>query len=444
MMSATARRLLAQHAIEADPSILNLSYALAAEGPLDADAFAWALMRLIDSYPSLGPPLRNGEVVRQIDVSGHTPAERGRIAAVSMACERTTPFELDLPPLLRAVIIRLTRDRHVLLMTFHHAIADSWMLSQYAGFISRSYAAVTAGDQLADVRPADLSRHRDPTARLAAERVALEGTLTGLTRKECDPFPPIRPGALLRWSVALDASAAAALQEAAVAQRITRFSLLAAAVADAVCARANLASLVLGTTVLNRYSSADLAIGEARYQGAIFRARSNAAASPRETGSAVAAAVERMMPYEEQLMCLRAATGGREDIAPAVFVMLDSHPMSALQLAAIAISSVMPAKEPTVAPCRAHSPRCGRIALFMRESGRGSTLNMFAEEGLAAYAQPLFDAVQDNLARSARIAQFSPVLAIPWEAGLARIPAPPVEALSPVCLPARASAEEMV
>lgn len=445
MMSATARRLLAHHAIEADPSVLNLSYALAAEGPLDADAFGWALARLVDSYPSLGPPPRdNLDVVTQIDVSGQTPAERGRIAAMLMARERTTPFDLDSPPLLRATIIRLASDRHVLLMTFHHAIADSWMLSQYGGFISRAYAAVTAGDQLADLSPPDMSRRRDPASRLAAERVVLKEMLAGLTRKECDPFPPARPGVLLRWSVALDASAAASLQTAAVAQRVTRFSLLAAAIADAVCAHLNLESLVLGTTVLNRYSTADLATGEARYQGAIFRARRDALTSPRETGSAAAAAVERMLPYEEQLTCLRAATGGHGDIAPAVFVMLDSHPMAALQLPGIALSAVMPATELAVSPCRAHSPRCGRIAFFMRESRAGATLNMFAEEGLAAQARPLLEAVQANLARSANIAGFASVAALPWEPGLARIPVPPVDALSPVCLSARTSAEETV
>ena len=56
-MSTEARdRLRQMHSELPDPSILNLSYALGLEGPLDVDALAWAFDRIAESFPSLGAP----------------------------------------------------------------------------------------------------------------------------------------------------------------------------------------------------------------------------------------------------------------------------------------------------------------------------------------------------------------------------------------------------
>jgi hypothetical protein len=438
MNSPTAQRLLTQHALENDPSVLNLSYALAAEGGFDAEAFGWALARLLEAYPTLGPPPAEGcNMAHCVDVS--QPSEC--LVGALIARERATPFDLQSPPLMRAVVVRLSSRRHVLLLTFHHAVADSWMLSQYATFVSRAYAAVIAGAPL-PVPPVQGAPARHAGDRLAAEHPALAENLAGLTRAQCDPFPAVAPCALLRWSVALPKACTALLQEFAVAQRVTSFALLSAAVADAVCALCRLDALLLGTAVLNRHSSADLAAGEARYQGAIFRTPRDSMRSLRQSASAAAAAAERTMSYEDQLACARAAVG--EDVAPAVFVMVDRYPMATLKLPDVDTCAVIPEGELSRSPQPAHSPRCGRLAFFWRDAPAGATLNVFAEEGLSSYAQRLLAAVHANLAACARIGDFVPIPAIPWDAGLARVPIPAVDALSPVSLPARARVEEGV
>jgi hypothetical protein len=451
MTAPTAQRLLAQHALEADPSVLNLSYALAAEGAFDGEAFGWALARLVEAYPSLGAPLPDrSDPFACVDVSECAASERARFIGALIARERGTPFDLRSPPLVRAVVVRLSERRHVLLLTFHHAVADSWMLSEYAAFISKAYAAVTAGAPLPVPAAQGAPAQRPVEARLAAERAALAANLAGLTRAQCDPFPATAPGALLRWSVALQEADAAVLQAAAVAQRVTRFALLSAVVADAVCALCDIEALLLGTTVLNRHCGADLAAGEARYQGAIFKASRAGAQSLRRTASAAAAAAERMMSYEEQLACASAIVGGNDGIAPAVFVMLDRHPMATLKLPDVDIRVVVPDGELSCAPRRAHSPRCGRIAFFWRDSPAGATLNLFAEEALANEAEQLLAAVRTsfveraNLVDRAKFGGFAPVPTEPWDDGLASVAIPAVDALSPVSFATPAHAEGRV
>jgi Condensation domain len=435
MISPTAQRLLAQHAIEDDPSVLNLSYALAVEGPFDGEAFGWALARLVDEYPELGVSLlARDDLTKHVDASDRSPLERGRLVRSLISRERMMSFDLALPPLLRAVIVRLSPKRHVLILTFHHAVADSWALSEYAAFISKAYDAVTTGTALLDPVPARQTP-RDLDRRRAAERSALAASLAGLTRAQCDPFPAGRSGALLRWSVALEGAGTAALNAAAIAQRMTSFALLAGTVAEVVCVAYGIDSLLLGTTVLNRHSNADIRAGEARYQGAIFRAPAGGMASLRRTAAAVAAAAERTMPYEEQVTCAGEAMGITESIDPAVFIMSDRHPMTALRLPGIETAVVAPAGEFSQAPHTAHSPRCGRIAFFWRESPAGATLNVFAEESLAACAQWMLADVHAMLAEYARIGELTPICVVPWDVGLTKVLTPPVDALSPVSLP---------
>ena len=54
-------------------------------------------------------------------------AERdGRRSAARARARRARPFDLAHGPLLRAVLLRLAAERHVLLLTMHHVISDGW------------------------------------------------------------------------------------------------------------------------------------------------------------------------------------------------------------------------------------------------------------------------------------------------------------------------------
>ncbi|MYW10304.1 hypothetical protein GT034_18410, partial [Streptomyces sp. SID2563] len=51
-----------------------------------------------------------------------SPAEAERLVDEASA----VPFDLEQGPLLRALLIRLAADDHVLLLVVHHSVSDGW------------------------------------------------------------------------------------------------------------------------------------------------------------------------------------------------------------------------------------------------------------------------------------------------------------------------------
>ncbi len=73
-----------------------------------------------------------------IDVSGSPEAERETEARRIAAEEERTPFDLSKGPLLRARIIKLGAEDHVLLLTMHHIVSDAWSARGFAAGTDRA------------------------------------------------------------------------------------------------------------------------------------------------------------------------------------------------------------------------------------------------------------------------------------------------------------------
>ncbi|MEM7307339.1 MAG: amino acid adenylation domain-containing protein [Planctomycetota bacterium] len=129
------------------------------EGPLDAERLAAALDGLVARHESLRTALveREGaqlDVVQivsttaempleHVDLTSEPAGERDVRAGALAAEEIARPFDLALAPLARALLLRLGPDRHELIVTLHHAVADGWSV----GIILRELAALyRAGD----------------------------------------------------------------------------------------------------------------------------------------------------------------------------------------------------------------------------------------------------------------------------------------------------------
>lgn len=439
LIDTPAQRLLAHHAAAPDPSVLNLCYALALDGPFDTDAFGWALARLVEAYPALGSAAaRDGDGWDVIDGRDLPDHARRSLVEGRLDYERTTPFDLGKPDCVRAAAIRLAADRHVLILNFHHAAADAWLLSRYARLLSQAYASVSGRESAGEPGSRDRTAIRsaaDLEGRRAADSAGLVASLAGLSLRECDPFPAARSATLLRWCAGFDAAFIRALAAAATAERVTVFGLLAGIVAETVCSDYGLPSLLLGTTTMNRNSSIDLAAHDVRYGGAVFRAANGGERPLRRTASAAAAAAERLMSYDEQLVCVARALGRAEPIEPAIFLLSDQYPMTDLRLRGLGVATLVVEASPTELPRPVHSPRCGRIAVFWRTAPGGATLNLFAGQDLEDEAGRLFGAIRQALSARCGPPDAAAPLVLPWEAGLAKTMAPPVDALSPVSLP---------
>ena len=59
--------------------------------------------------------------------------------------EALRPFDLARGPLLRARLLRLCEEEHVLLLTLHHIVADGWSLGVLVRELSLLYAAYLRG-----------------------------------------------------------------------------------------------------------------------------------------------------------------------------------------------------------------------------------------------------------------------------------------------------------
>ncbi|MEV6522227.1 amino acid adenylation domain-containing protein [Longispora sp. NPDC051575] len=170
-----------------DPYVVQQTLDLA--GPVDAGRLRAAAQALLDRHPNLRAGFHQRADGRPVQViPAHTPvgwAERDlshlpapeRDAALRRltAEDLGTRFDVDRPPLLRFLLVKLADDRHQLVMTNHHLLLDGWSTP----LAVRDLLSLYGGATLPRVRP--YRDHLawlagiDPAASEAAWREALAG-----------------------------------------------------------------------------------------------------------------------------------------------------------------------------------------------------------------------------------------------------------------------------
>lgn len=124
--------------------------ALRLEGNLNDQALELAMLSLLKRHESLRTcfAMSKGEVrqiitkaenfaLQRIDLSGEDEAERE--AEKLAEAEYKISFDLSVAPLIRAKLIRLAEDEHVLLVTMHHIISDGWSMNVFLGELASLY-----------------------------------------------------------------------------------------------------------------------------------------------------------------------------------------------------------------------------------------------------------------------------------------------------------------
>ncbi|HEY7295235.1 MAG TPA: condensation domain-containing protein, partial [Dehalococcoidia bacterium] len=195
-LSYGQERLWFLERLQAGQAVYNVSTALRLDGALDVDALAQALEEIVRRHEVLrttfaeeagrpvpviapvGSPLAL-EDLTALAASAREAAVRQRVQAAAAA-----PFDLSTGPLLRARLLCVAPDAHVLLLDLHHIVCDGWSVGVLFEELAALYAAYRAGEasplpalavqyadfaawqraQLADVQAAQLAYWR---ARLA-------------------------------------------------------------------------------------------------------------------------------------------------------------------------------------------------------------------------------------------------------------------------------------
>lgn len=128
-VSSAQKRLYVLSRFEGLGTGYNMPMVIEARGALDEARLASALQTVVDRHESLRTSFRvvEGEPVQIVHERLTVPLER-----FEAACEEIPalvkgfirPFDLERPPLLRAGLVSLAPDRHLLLFDLHHIIAD--------------------------------------------------------------------------------------------------------------------------------------------------------------------------------------------------------------------------------------------------------------------------------------------------------------------------------
>jgi amino acid adenylation domain-containing protein len=254
--------------------VFNAPGAWLIKGPLDVAALERSLNEVVRRHETLrttfiadnGLPLQviaehSHTPLPVIDLSGHPDAE-GRARALLQE-EAELPFDLARGPLIRAFLVRLAPDEHVLSVTLHHIISDGWSLSVLASELRDLYTAFAAGQQspLAElpVQYADYAVWQRGwlegevfDRQLSYWRRYLEGAPRALEL----PTDRARPAALSHrggwFEFGLGAELSAALREMARRARVTTFMALAAGFGALLHRLSGQAEVCVGYPVANR------------------------------------------------------------------------------------------------------------------------------------------------------------------------------------------------
>ncbi|MEP6619267.1 MAG: amino acid adenylation domain-containing protein [bacterium] len=156
--SFAQQRLWFLEQLEPGRATYNVPLNLRLTGQLDVPALAGALTALVERHETLRTVFDapEGEVMQVIlpaadvplpveDLRSFTAAEREKILAQRIREEGTLPFNLAQGAVLRACLLQLADDEHVLLLTAHHIAVDGWSLNILQRELGAAYAALARG-----------------------------------------------------------------------------------------------------------------------------------------------------------------------------------------------------------------------------------------------------------------------------------------------------------
>src|SRR6185369_17205012 len=80
-----------------------------------------------------------------VDLAGLPEGRRTKAALALAQAEAARPFDLAAGPLLRCLLLRLSEERHVLVVNLHHIVTDGWSMGVLAREMEEAYRALKAG-----------------------------------------------------------------------------------------------------------------------------------------------------------------------------------------------------------------------------------------------------------------------------------------------------------
>ena len=194
-------------------------------------------------------------------------SERDSEAMRLILKEVQQPFDLAQGPQIRAAVLRLGEDDHILLFTIHHIIFDHWSTGILFHELSVLYEAYADGKP--SPLPALLIQYADyaqwQRQRLQGERLAtqlsywksqLDGAPPMLKLPTDKPRPPVQTYQGARHTMTFSPDLLGEIRSLAQCEGVTVFMILLAAFTTLLCRYTGQEDMVIGTPIANRSSVA--------------------------------------------------------------------------------------------------------------------------------------------------------------------------------------------
>jgi amino acid adenylation domain-containing protein len=275
-LSFAQQRLWFLHQMDPSSAAYNMPFAFRLSGPLDAAALGWALGEVVRRHEILRTtfevldeePVQLVAALRAltptlVDLSALPDPEREAEAERLAGEEVGRAFDFERGPLLRAVLLRLGADEHVLLLTMHHIVTDGWSQGVLVRELGALYEAGVAGRETPleglGVQYADYAewqrgwlRGEALEGQLAYWRERLGGAPPSLELPTDRARPPVQSFNGARESFALARGLSARLVELSRREDATLFMTLLAAFDVLLYRYTGRSDIVVGTPVANR------------------------------------------------------------------------------------------------------------------------------------------------------------------------------------------------
>jgi alpha-ketoglutarate-dependent taurine dioxygenase len=157
-LSYAQQRLWFFDQLEPGNSSYNISANLRLGGPLSFSAMERSVNEIVQRHESLrttfaeveGQPVQTVAQPTAVQLPlrdlSHLPHQQREAEALRLAAEEARrPFNLAQGPLLRATLLRLGEQEHVLLVTMHHIISDGWSMGVMIRELTSLYTAFLDG-----------------------------------------------------------------------------------------------------------------------------------------------------------------------------------------------------------------------------------------------------------------------------------------------------------
>ncbi|MET0396200.1 MAG: amino acid adenylation domain-containing protein [Longimicrobiaceae bacterium] len=157
-LSFAQERLWFLDRLQPGSTAYNVPGAFRLTGQADERALKRALGEIVRRHEALrtafrdadGSPVQvigsfRGFALPSVDLSGLTETDRANEARRRVSEAAALPFDLSAGPTLRAKLLRLGPEEHVLLLSMHHIATDGWSMGVLLGELSRLYGAFREG-----------------------------------------------------------------------------------------------------------------------------------------------------------------------------------------------------------------------------------------------------------------------------------------------------------